>query len=134
MTDLGFTNKELSDTSYYGAPCCASETDKGDWEKQTVYPEIRFNGKVAEALGAEDLDLDEMVELTVKLRVKSLRNEGRVVDGEKKRDVEICFEVLAASDFTAASDDSEDESESEGSGLHETMGEIDDEQPVDSIL
>lgn len=117
MTDLGFTNKELSDSSYYGcSPCCPSdEKDKAAWEAEVRYPTIDFNGKVADALGAEDLALDEVVEVTVRLRVKSLRSEGRVVDGQKKRDVSVCFEVLAASDLVsegAGEQADEDEAES----------------------
>lgn len=116
MTDLGFTNKELSDSSYYGcAPCPCDEKDKAEWEKQVSYPTIDFNGKVAEALGVEDLDLDEVVEVTMKLRVKRLSNEGRVENGKKLRDVRLCFEVLAASDLVsegAGEPDDEDEAES----------------------
>ena len=132
MTDLGFTNKDLSDSSYYGSPCCPSE-NKDDWEKQVVYPEIRFNGKVAEALGVEDLDLDETVELTVVLRVKGLRNEGRVVEGKKKKDVEVCFEVISASDMTPVGEAKEEDGD-EGSGEKMTMGAQDDDEPVNAIL
>lgn len=117
MTPLGFKRKEMSD-GYYGCPvaCCGSDDPKKkeEFENELVYPEVAFDGKQAEVMGIDDLDLDEEVEVTLKLKVKELRSVERVSDGKKTRDLCLRFTVLAASDYTAAeADDSEAESGTE---------------------
>ncbi|MCM2276159.1 MAG: hypothetical protein NDI75_15330 [Candidatus Didemnitutus sp.] len=138
MTDLGLTNKELSDSSYYGCiPCCESDpAKKADWEKTVVYPTASFDGKQAELLGAEELALGEEVEITFRLRVNRLERDERMVDGKPRKELRVGFEFLAASDMAPVSEGEGDEAESEESGrsgMHMSMG-ADDDAPVNAIL
>lgn len=119
MISLGFKRSELSDGYYGCAPCCASDDpkEKEAYENEIVHPEISFSGKQAEVLGIDDLELDQVVEVKLKLKVCGLRSDKRVVNGKQQRDLSLSFKVLEADDYEVeeADDSSEAESEDDGS-------------------
>lgn len=124
MTPLGFKRKDLNDGSYCSpcAPC-----DNKDYEDEMIYPEINVVGKQADVMGADTLDLGDEVEVTLRLKVKGLRDDSRLIDGKKQRDLNLTFQVLEASDYTFVSEsDSGDESDD--------TSESSDDSPVHAML
>lgn len=118
MISLGFKRSELSDGYYGCAPCCAPEDpkEKEAYENEIVYPEVSFSGKQAEVLGVDDLELDQVVEVKLKLKVCGLRSDKRVVNGKQQRDLSLSFKVLEASDYEVEETEGEGESETEPEG------------------
>lgn len=119
MISLGFKRKELSDGYYGCAPCCESDPKKKeDYENEIVHPEVDFRGKAAEAMNIDELELGEKVRVTLLLEVKGLRSDDRLMDGKKRRDLNLCFKILEADDYEMVEGDGsgDDESESEPAG------------------
>jgi hypothetical protein len=129
MIKLGFKRSELNDGSFYGcAPCCPHDdaAKKSEWENAIILPEVRFEGKQAEAMGVDSLELDEEVEVTFKLRVSELRNVERMVSEKKQRDLALVFQILETSDLVSAGgkpdDKDKDDDSAEGSPLGALLG------------
>jgi hypothetical protein len=122
MTPLGFKRKDLNDGSY----CCpASTTDSKDYENELVYPEINVVGKQADVMGADQLELGDEIEITLRLKVKGLRDDSRLIDGKKQRDLNLTLQILEASDFTVVS---------EGDAGTEKESSADEDSPVHAML
>lgn len=129
MIKLGVTRKDLGDGYYGCSPCCSSDDParKSEWEQEVIHPSLDLNGKHAELFGADDLELGDMVEVTLKLQVTSLRDNSRLMDdGKKTRDLNLGFKLLEASDLTDAG--------SAGDESSETKSAAGGSAPVDAIL
>jgi len=109
---MGVTNKEMKDSSYYGcapSPCepCGSDSasEKRKWERTLNYPCFTVSGKHAELMGAEDLQVDDLVEVTMLLRVKGKRDDSRRSGDKVTRDICIDFEICKTSDLLDKGED-----------------------------
>jgi hypothetical protein len=111
MVSLGFTRKQL-----YGSSESRPTTEKS-LDREKVYPEIVVDGKLAEAMGAPDLDEGDVVEVPVVLRVK--RHSETTTNGETTYGMTLCIEKMG--DMVESDDgDEADEPAKDNSGDYET--------------
>lgn len=134
MIDLGVARKDMA-SGYSCSPCCSSDEPdkKKEWENTIIYPDFTVEGMHAELMGAEDLNVDDVVEVVLKLKVKSKRDDSRRIEGEKavKRDICIGFCILATSNLT---DLGEDKGGAEATDAGTAMMEAEDAAPVRALL
>jgi hypothetical protein len=131
-TSLAVKNSDMD--SYMGcapcSPCCDSDDPKkkNEWENTLNYPCFTICGQHAELMGADDLQVNDVVEVTLKLKVKGKRDDSRRVDDKVKRDISIDFEICETSDLKDLGKDEDADGEVDGG---ETAGE---DEPVMTIL
>jgi hypothetical protein len=130
---LGVKNKDMD--SYMGcAPCspCDSSDDpakKKEWENEMNYPCFTVCGQHAELMGADDLEVNDVVEVTLKLIVKGKRDDSRRADNKVKRDISIDFEICETSNMKDLGKDENYDGEPDTGAESDTKDE-----PVMAIL
>lgn len=130
---LGVARKDMSN-NYCCAPSCCTEDDpdkKKEWDNTIINPELCLEGAQAELMGADDLEVDDLVEVTFLMKVKGKRDDSRRIEGEDKvkRDLSLTFSILKSSNLTDKGSDKADGSE-EVSAPDETM----DSSPVRELM
>lgn len=105
MIDMGMKRKDM-----YPSETASSPKSEKDYEKEKVYPEMHLEGPLAEMMGAEDLKAGDVVEQTVRWRVKSLTKTER--DGKASYSMTLCLEK--ASDCKECEGGSDDSDEDDG--------------------
>jgi len=103
LQPMGATRKEI-----HGTPEVASEKD---YDKEIVYPEIELSGKLAELMGAADLNAGDTFTQSVQWRVK--RHVKTDEDGKEKFSMTLCLEQASKPEPTDEKENSDDE-EAEG--------------------
>lgn len=96
MVDLGIKQKDLFKSE--------AKVEK-DYDNQMVYPEISVSGKLAERMGAADLDDGDVVQVPVVLKVKRLSK--TTTDGKTDYSLTLC--VLKMGDMEEAPDQDDDD-------------------------
>lgn len=132
-TSLAVKNKDMD--GYMGcapcSPCCDSDepAKKKEWENTLNYPCFTVCGQHAELMGADDLEVNDVVEVTLKLKVKGKRDDSRRVDNKVKRDISIDFEICETSDLKDLGKDEDADGEPDGK-----EPAVSADEPVMSIL
>lgn len=105
MTPLGFKRKELHDQP-------SPATPEKDWENEEVCPEVHAEGKLAIAMGAEDLKAGEKFIAPVEFKVEELAK----VDSNGKVSYRMHLKMLAMGDIEVDGSDAGEEYEEEDAG------------------
>jgi hypothetical protein len=103
MTDLGIKRKD----QYPREETVAG--GKKDYDNEKIYPSIDACGKLAELMGAADLNEGDVVEAPFKLKVKRLAK----TDENGKTHYDIKFDIIEMGDMTDSSSDEDDGSDDE---------------------
>lgn len=85
LIDLGMKRKEI-----HGGPTTPSPKSEKDYENEKIYPELDVSGAHAEMLGAEDLKEGDVIEQTVRWRVK--RHSATTENGKTDYRMTLCME------------------------------------------
>lgn len=99
LVDMGISRKEMHTGE------AVSPMSEKDYEKEKVYPELSLSGPAAEMMGAEDLKEGDLIEQTVRWRVK--RHSKTTENGETNYSMTLCLEE--ASDCKECGDTSDTE-------------------------
>lgn len=106
MIDMGMKRKEIH------GPAETQPKAEKDYENEKVYPELHVEGALAEMMGAEDLKKGDVVEQTVRWRVKELSKHE--VDGKPARfTMTLCLEKATDCKDCADEGDGEDDDDAE---------------------
>jgi hypothetical protein len=105
MKSFGIPRKDL-----YGSPE-PTVAKEGDYDNETVYPEIRVSGGQAKLFGPEGLKAGDRLKLDGELEVKSVVTTDR--DGEKHHELVLCL-VKGDTEKADRDDDDDEESDEEG--------------------
>ncbi len=132
--DLGVARKDMSNNYCCPVACCPSDDpkEKADYENTIINPEMCVEGKQAELLGVDDLQVDDLVEVTFLMKVKGKRDDTKRIDGQKdvKRDLSLTFAILKASDLIDKGSDENADDKDDGDTEDATM----DSSPVRSLM
>jgi hypothetical protein len=112
LRPMGVTRKEA-----YGSPEGKIATSEKNYDKEKVYPEIQVDGKLAEKMGAVDLEDGDRFRQTVEFEVK--RHSKTETNGKTSYSMTLCItkgsehEAVDESDEDEEADDSDDSGEKE---------------------
>ncbi len=118
LVDMGIPRKEM----YSGDK--PSPTSEKDYQKEKVYPELNLSGPAAEMMGAADLKEGDLIEQTVRWRVK--RHSKTTEKGKTDYSMTLCLEKASdcedcGSDATDTADEGD---EGDSSGASSAMNYI----------
>ena len=116
MIDLGIKRKEM----YSGEPVSPQSEKK--YENEKVYPEVHVSGEHAEMMGAEDMKTGDVVEQTVRWRVKSHTKTEE--NGKTRYSMDLCLESASDCVECETEDKGEDDEPKTKKGMSPAMAYI----------
>lgn len=108
MTPLGFKRKDLNPTS-------DEPKSEEDYENMMVYPEVYVEGKLAEAMGAEDFKSGDTFEATFKVKVED--HTETTEGGKTSYRMKLVLESMGDFDVEDTEDKDEEDAEEEESDM-----------------